>query len=56
MKNDKIAMRTIGLLGGMNFDVSAANYRLINEGVRERLGGLNFAGLILQSTTTLSDR
>ncbi len=42
-------MRTIGLLGGMSFEGSATYYRLINEGVRERLGGLNSAELILRS-------
>jgi aspartate racemase len=36
-------MRTIGLLGGMSWESSAEYYRLINEGVRERLGGLHSA-------------
>lgn len=42
-------MRTIGLLGGMSFEGSATYYRLINEGVRNRQGGLNSAELILRS-------
>jgi aspartate racemase len=42
-------MRTIGLLGGMSFEGSATYYRLINEGVRDRVGGLNSAELILGS-------
>jgi aspartate racemase len=42
-------MCTIGLLGTMSFEGSATYYRLINEGVRERLGGLNSAELILRS-------
>ncbi|MDA1359909.1 aspartate/glutamate racemase family protein [Glycomyces luteolus] len=32
-------MRTIGLIGGMSWESSAEYYRLINEGVRTRLGG-----------------
>lgn len=42
-------MRTIGLLGGMSFEGSATYYRLINEEVRDRLGGLNSADTILRS-------
>jgi aspartate racemase len=36
-------MRTIGLIGGMSWESSAEYYRLINEGVKERLGGLHSA-------------
>lgn len=32
-------MRTIGLIGGMSWESSAEYYRLINEEVRNRLGG-----------------
>jgi len=42
-------MRTIGLIGGMSFESSAVYYRLINEMVRERLGGLASAEVILHS-------
>ena len=42
-------MKTIGLLGGMSWESSALYYRLINEGVRDRLGGLHSAKLILAS-------
>ncbi|RVU07022.1 aspartate/glutamate racemase family protein [Novosphingobium umbonatum] len=42
-------MRTIGLLGGMSFEGSATYYRLINEGVRDRLGGLNSADSVMRS-------
>jgi len=42
-------MRTIGLLGGMSWESSALYYRLINEAVRERLGGLHSARCILLS-------
>lgn len=42
-------MRTIGLLGGMSWESSALYYRLLNEQVRERLGGLHSARCILLS-------
>ena len=37
-------MRTIGLIGGMSWESTAIYYRLANELVRERLGGLHSAG------------
>ena len=42
-------MRTIGLIGGMSWESSAAYYRLINQGVRDRLGPLRSARLLLHS-------
>jgi aspartate racemase len=42
-------MKTIGLLGGMSWESTATYYRAINEGVRERLGGLHSARLVLYS-------
>lgn len=42
-------MRTIGLLGGMSWESTASYYRLANELVRERLGGLHSARLLLLS-------
>lgn len=42
-------MLTIGLLGGMSWESSAEYYRLANELVRERLGGLHSARLVLAS-------
>lgn len=42
-------MRMIGLIGGMSFESSAVYYRLINEMVRERLGGLASAEVVLHS-------
>lgn len=42
-------MKTIGLIGGMSWESTAIYYRLINEGVRERLGGLHSAKLLLYS-------
>jgi aspartate racemase len=42
-------MKRIGLLGGMSWESTAEYYRLINEGVAQRLGGLHSARLILSS-------
>jgi len=42
-------MRVIGLLGGMSWESTAIYYRLINEGVRERVGPLSSAELVLYS-------
>lgn len=42
-------MRTLGLLGGMSWESTIPYYRLINERVRERLGGLHSARLLLYS-------
>jgi aspartate racemase len=42
-------VRTIGLLGGMSWESTAHYYRVINEAVRERVGGLHSAELVLHS-------
>ena len=42
-------MRTIGLIGGMSWESTVPYYRLINEAVRERLGGLHSARIVLHS-------
>ncbi|WP_379867209.1 aspartate/glutamate racemase family protein [Marinobacter sp. M5B] len=42
-------MKTIGLLGGMSWESTQTYYRLINEGVKSRLGGLHSAKLVLYS-------
>ena len=42
-------MKTIGLLGGMSWESTLPYYRHINEAVRERLGGLHSARLVLYS-------
>jgi aspartate racemase len=42
-------MKTIGILGGMSWESSADYYRLINEEVSRRLGGLHSASLLLRS-------
>jgi amino-acid racemase len=42
-------MRTLGLLGGMSWESTLPYYRCVNERVRERLGGLHSAKLVLYS-------
>jgi aspartate racemase len=42
-------MKRIGLLGGMSWESSAEYYRIINEIVRDRLGGLHSADCLLRS-------
>ncbi len=42
-------MKTIGLIGGMSFESTAVYYRIINEQVRERLGGLASADILIHS-------
>lgn len=42
-------MQTIGMLGGMSWESTAEYYRLANEAVRERLGGVHSARLLVDS-------
>ncbi|NYJ02803.1 aspartate racemase [Nocardioides thalensis] len=42
-------MQTIGLIGGMSWESSAAYYELLNRGVEERLGGLHSAKTVMAS-------
>lgn len=42
-------MKTIGLIGGMSWESSAEYYRIINEEVKLRLGGLHSAKCLLYS-------
>ncbi|MER5969225.1 aspartate/glutamate racemase family protein [Streptomyces sp. NPDC002055] len=42
-------MKTIGLIGGMSWESTAEYYRLLNEQVREQLGGFHSAKCVLYS-------
>ena len=42
-------MKTIGLIGGMSWESSIEYYRIINKGVRQRLGGLHSAKSVMVS-------
>jgi aspartate racemase len=44
-----MTQKIIGMLGGMSWKSSAEYYRLINEGVRDRLGGLHSARCLMWS-------
>lgn len=42
-------MKTIGLIGGMSWESTVPYYQIINEAVKEKLGGLHSAKIILYS-------
>lgn len=42
-------MKTIGLIGGMSWESTLSYYKLLNEGVKSKLGGLHSAKIILHS-------
>ncbi|MCF8055303.1 MAG: hypothetical protein K9K37_01525 [Desulfocapsa sp.] len=42
-------MRTVGLIGGMSWKSTAFYYQLLNQRIRERLGGFHSAGILLAS-------
>ncbi len=42
-------MKTLGVIGGMSWESTAVYYRLLNQGVAARLGGLHSAPLLVLS-------
>jgi aspartate racemase len=42
-------MKTIGMIGGMSWESSIEYYRIVNETVKERLGGLHSARCVMYS-------
>ena len=42
-------MKTLGLIGGMSWESTVPYYRLINQTVKEQLGGLHSAKIVLYS-------
>lgn len=42
-------MKTIGMLGGMSWESTLTYYRLLNEGVKQQLGGLHSAQICMIS-------
>ncbi len=42
-------MKTIGLIGGMSWESTQLYYRQINQGIRQQLGGLHSAQILLHS-------
>ena len=44
-----MSMKTIGLIGGMSWESTLEYYRVMNETVKERLGGLHSAKIVMYS-------
>ena len=42
-------MRVIGLIGGMSWESSAEYYKIVNETIRDRLGGLHSGEILMRS-------
>lgn len=42
-------MKTIGLIGGMSWESTIPYYSIINEYVKDKLGGLHSAKIVLYS-------
>ena len=42
-------MKTVGLIGGMSWESTVTYYQLLNEGVKDALGGLHSAKVLLYS-------
>lgn len=42
-------MKTVGLIGGMSWESTITYYQLLNEGVKDALGGLHSAKILLYS-------
>lgn len=42
-------MKTIGLIGGMSWESTTEYYRLLNQGINARLGGLHSAKIVMVS-------
>ena len=42
-------MKTIGMIGGMSWESTAEYYRIVNQKVKERLGGLHSAKCVMFS-------
>ena len=42
-------MKTLGLLGGMSWESTVTYYQIINETVKQELGGLHSAKILLHS-------
>lgn len=47
--HERSPVKTIGLIGGMSWESSLEYYRIINEAVKKRLGGLHSADCVMVS-------
>ena len=48
-QHTQITQATLGIIGGMSWESTESYYRLINEGVKKRLGGLHSADIVMHS-------
>jgi aspartate racemase len=48
-KGERNEMKTIGLIGGMSFESTITYYQVINEKIKEKLGGFHSAKVLLYS-------
>ncbi|TIH17145.1 aspartate/glutamate racemase family protein [Marinifilum sp. JC120] len=42
-------MKTLGILGGMSWESTISYYKLLNEGVRDKMGGLHSCRMVMHS-------
>jgi aspartate racemase len=40
-------MKTLGLIGGISWVSTVDYYKLINQGINDKLGGLNFSQCVI---------
>ena len=48
-KGGKYQMKTIGLIGGMSWESTVTYYQIINNTVKQELGGLHSAKILIYS-------
>lgn len=48
-RSGEVFLKTIGLIGGMSWESTVPYYRQVNETIKERLGGLHSAKVVLYS-------
>ena len=49
LSKNSCKQRTIGIIGGMSWESTESYYRLINEGIKARLGNLHSADFLIHS-------
>lgn len=49
LSKNSCKQRTLGIIGGMSWESTESYYRLINEGIKARLGNLHSADLLIYS-------
>lgn len=49
LQQQTLHQKTLGIIGGMSWESTQSYYRLINQGVKEKLGGLHSADLLIHS-------